>query len=144
VRDYAAAIIRAYGVKATGPSATASSLSGGNLQKFIVGRELRQAPAVLVAAQPTWGVDIGASTQIRQLLLDLRDTGAAVLVVSEEIEELFEIADRIAVMSQGRLSPLKAASATDAEEIGVLMSGAFIAPATERPAAHPARDGSAR
>ncbi len=99
---------------------------------------------MLVAAQPTWGVDIGAATRSAQLLLDLRDTGAAVLVVSEELDELFEIADRIAVMSQGRLSPLKAASATNAEEIGVLMSGAFIALATERPVAHPARDGSAR
>ncbi len=125
-REYAAAVIREFGVKAAGPQAVASSLSGGNLQKFIVGRELRQRPKVLIAAQPTWGVDIGASTQIRQLLLDLRDTGAAVLVVSEELDELFEVADRIAVMSQGRLSAARPASETNAEEIGVLMSGAFI------------------
>ena len=93
--------------KAGGPQAAARSLSGGNLQKFIVGREIRQQPKVLIAAQPTWGVDVGAAAQIRQALLDLRDAGVAVLVVSEELDELFEICDRLAVIAQGRLSPAK-------------------------------------
>ena len=129
-RAYAADVIRRFGVKAPGPHATASSLSGGNLQKFIVGREIGQRPQVLIAAQPTWGVDIGASAQIRQALLDLRDAGAAVLVFSEELDELFEIADRIAVIARGRVSEPKPAGATNAEEIGVLMSGRAAAEAS--------------
>ena len=91
-------------MKAGGPDAVARSLSGGNLQKFIVGREIRQQPKMMIAAQPTWGVDVGAAAQIRQALLDLRDNGVGVLVVSEELDELFEICDRLAVIAQGRLS----------------------------------------
>ena len=91
-------------MKAPGPQAAARSLSGGNLQKYIVGREIRQRPKLLIAAQPTWGVDVGAAAQIRQALLDLRDQDVAVLVVSEELDELFEICDRVAVIAQGRLS----------------------------------------
>ncbi len=126
VRDYAVETIRAYGVKAGGPEAAARSLSGGNLQKYIVGREIRQRPKMLIAAQPTWGVDVGAAAQIRQALLDLRDNGVAVLVVSEELDELFEICDRLAVIAQGRLSDPKPVSETNAEEIGLLMSGSFL------------------
>jgi simple sugar transport system ATP-binding protein len=128
VRDYAAATISDYKVKAGGPDAAARSLSGGNLQKFIVGREIRQAPKVMIAAQPTWGVDVGAAAQIRQALIDLRDQGVAVLVVSEELDELFEICDRLAVIAQGRLSEARPTAATNAEEIGLMMSGSFIAP----------------
>jgi simple sugar transport system ATP-binding protein len=131
VRAYAVATIEAYGVKAGGPNAAARSLSGGNLQKFIVGREIRQQPKVMIAAQPTWGVDVGAAAQIRQALLDLRDSGVAILVVSEELDELFEICDRLAVMAQGRLSAARPVRETNAEEIGMLMSGAFIAPAAD-------------
>ena len=82
---------------------------------------------MLIAAQPTWGVDVGAAAQIRQALLDLRDAGVAVLVVSEELDELFEICDRLAVIAQGRLSDAKPRADTNAEEIGLLMSGSFIA-----------------
>jgi simple sugar transport system ATP-binding protein len=119
--------IRQYDVRTPGPDAEAGSLSGGNLQKFIVGREILQAPRVMIAAQPTWGVDIGASAEIRQALIDLRDGGVAVLLVSEELEELFEICDKVAVMTQGRLSPVKAISETNAEELGLLMGGSFVA-----------------
>ena len=105
---YAVATIDAFGVKAGGADAAAQSLSGGNLQKFIVGREIRQRPKVLIAAQPTWGVDVGAAAQIRQALLDLRDAGVAILVVSEELDELFEICDGLAVIAQGRLSASEA------------------------------------
>ncbi len=135
VRAFADATIRAYGVKAGGSGAMARSLSGGNLQKFIVGREIRQGPRVMVAAQPTWGVDVGASAQIRQALLDLRDGGCAVLVVSEELDELFEICDRIAVIARGRLSPAMPVATTNAEQIGLLMGGlAHDAPAPREPA----------
>jgi simple sugar transport system ATP-binding protein len=99
-----------------------------------VGREIRQRPKVLIAAQPTWGVDVGASAQIRQALLDLRDAGCAVLVVSEELDELFEICDRVAVMAQGTLSPALPAAETNAEQIGLLMAGAVRAAASATPA----------
>jgi general nucleoside transport system ATP-binding protein len=123
VRTFAVDTIREYGVKAGGPDAAARSLSGGNLQKFIVGREIRQKPKVMIAAQPTWGVDVGAAAQIRQALLDLRDAGVAILVVSEELDELFEICDGLAVIAQGRLSEVKPVRSTNAEEVGMLMSG---------------------
>jgi len=126
MRDYASAIIARFNVHATGPDAVARSLSGGNLQKFIVGREILQGPRAMIAAQPTWGVDVGASAQIRQKLIDLRDDGVAVLVVSEELDELLEICDRIAVMTRGRLSAALPARAADAETIGQMMSGSFI------------------
>jgi general nucleoside transport system ATP-binding protein len=124
VRACASRTITAFGVKASGPDAAARSLSGGNLQKYIVGREIGQHPKVLIAAQPTWGVDVGASTQIRQALIDLRDRGVAVLVISEELDELVEICDRLAVIAQGGLSPAKPIRETSAEEIGLLMAGA--------------------
>jgi simple sugar transport system ATP-binding protein len=125
VRAYAVDTIKAFGVKAGGADAAAQNLSGGNLQKFIVGREIRQKPRVMIAAQPTWGVDVGAAAQIRQALLDLRDDGVAILVVSEELDELFEICDSLAVIAQGRLSEVKPVRETNAEEIGLLMSGSF-------------------
>jgi simple sugar transport system ATP-binding protein len=115
--------IRLFDVKCGGASSEAKSLSGGNLQKFIVGREILQEPKVLVLAQPTWGVDVGAASFIRQQLLGLRETGTAVLVISEELDELFEICDRLVVIAKGRLSPSKATSDTGVEEVGVWMSG---------------------
>ena len=124
-RAYARAVIGQFQVKAAGAYAAARSLSGGNLQKFIVGREVLQGPRVLIAAQPTWGVDIGASALIRQALIDLRDEGVAVLVVSEELEELFEVCDAIAVIARGRLSPPKPTHETNVEEVGLLMSRPF-------------------
>jgi general nucleoside transport system ATP-binding protein len=101
----------------------AMSLSGGNLQKFMVGREILREPGVLVVSQPTWGVDAGAAATIRQALIDLAARGAAVLVISQDLDELTEIADRIAVMFSGRLSaPIVAAQATR-ETLGLLMGG---------------------
>jgi ABC-type uncharacterized transport system ATPase subunit len=122
-RAFAAQCIERYGVKCGGPQAQARSLSGGNLQKYIVGREIMQDPKVLIVAQPTWGVDVGAAAFIRQAIIDLRNKGCAVLVISEELDELFEICDRIAVIAKGRLSPAKPAAQTSVEEIGVWMSG---------------------
>jgi ABC-type uncharacterized transport system ATPase subunit len=132
LRAQAATIIGRYFVKASGPGAIARSLSGGNLQKYIVGRELDALPKVLVVAQPTWGVDVGAAAQIRAELVALRDAGSAVLVVSEELEELFAISDRLHVIAKGRLSPsLDAADAT-VEQIGEWMSGLWTEPARGR------------
>ncbi|MFT4101817.1 MAG: ABC transporter ATP-binding protein [Burkholderiaceae bacterium] len=120
-------LIRRFDVKAGGPQAAARSLSGGNLQKFIVGREIDARPTLLIVSQPTWGVDVGAAAQIRGAILGLRDAGCAVLVVSEELDELFEICDRLLVIAQGRLSPgIETASATT-ELIGEWMSGLWPA-----------------
>ncbi|OKO86594.1 ABC transporter [Bradyrhizobium sp. NAS80.1] len=106
----------------------AASLSGGNLQKFIVGREILRNPAVLVVCQPTWGVDAGAAAVIRQALLDLATAGAAVLVTSQDLDELAEIADRIAVMFHGRLSAPLATSEATREKLGLLMGGSRLEP----------------
>ncbi|PLK49981.1 ABC transporter ATP-binding protein [Uliginosibacterium sp. TH139] len=122
-RQWAARCIERFDVRCAGPQAAARSLSGGNLQKFIVGREIMQAPKVMIVAQPTWGVDVGAAAFLRQTLLDLARSGVAVLVISEELEELFEICDRIAVLAAGRLSLPVPKEDTDAEKIGLLMAG---------------------
>ncbi|RAI01539.1 ABC transporter [Acuticoccus sediminis] len=123
-RKMAARVIEAMDVRTPGTHATAGSLSGGNLQKFVVGRELDAKPKLLVVDQPTWGVDAGAAANIRQALIDLAGTGAAVLVVSQDLDELFEIADRIAVICGGRLSPAEPAAGLTREAIGLLMAGA--------------------
>jgi general nucleoside transport system ATP-binding protein len=106
----------------------AASLSGGNLQKFIVGREILRNPAVLVVSQPTWGVDAGAAAVIRQALLDLATAGAAVLVTSQDLDELAEIADRIAVMFHGHLSTPLATGEATREKLGLLMGGSSLEP----------------
>jgi simple sugar transport system ATP-binding protein len=122
-RRFAEECIQRFDVKCGGPASEAKSLSGGNLQKFIVGREIMQNPKLLVLAQPTWGVDVGAASFIRRQLLDLRESGTAILVVSEELDELFEVCDRLVVIAKGSLSPAKVTSQTGVEEIGVWMSG---------------------
>jgi len=104
----------------------AASLSGGNLQKFIVGREILRNPGVLVVSQPTWGVDAGAAAVIRQALLDLAGAGAAVLITSQDLDELAEISDRIAVMFHGRLSEPMAAADASREKLGLLMGGSTL------------------
>jgi general nucleoside transport system ATP-binding protein len=123
VEALATRLIATYHVKAGGPQAVAKSLSGGNLQKFIVGREIDAAPRLLIVSQPTWGVDVGAAAQIRGALLALRDAGCAVLVVSEELDELFAICDRLVVIAKGRVSPSIATAAATVELIGTWMSG---------------------
>jgi simple sugar transport system ATP-binding protein len=121
--DQARSVIDRFKVKASGPDAAAQSLSGGNLQKFIVGREISATPKLLIVSQPTWGVDVGAAAQIRAEILALRDAGCAVLVVSEELEELFELSDRMHVIAKGRLSPSVARAEATVERIGEWMSG---------------------
>lgn len=116
-------VIHQFNVKANGTEAAAQSLSGGNLQKFIVGREIDANPKVLLVSQPTWGVDVGAAAQIRGELLALRDAGCAVLVVSEELDELFEICDRMYVMANGKLSPSIDRKNASVAQIGEWMSG---------------------
>jgi len=136
VAEFARRCIDGFNVKCGGEEHAANSLSGGNLQKFIMGREILLAPKLLVVAQPTWGVDVGAAAFIRQQLIDLRNQGTAILVISEELEELFEISDRLAVIANGRLSPSTRPADTDMDQIGVWMSGMWEAPAAAGAASH--------
>lgn len=123
LEQQARAIIERFKVKAGGPQSAAKSLSGGNLQKFIVGREIDAKPKLFIVSQPTWGVDVGAAALIRAEILALRDAGCAVLVVSEELDELFEISDRLHVIAKGRLSPSIDRAAATVPQIGEWMSG---------------------
>jgi simple sugar transport system ATP-binding protein len=130
-RNFARKVIDQFNVKCGGDKSLAGSLSGGNLQKFIVGREIMLSPKVMIVAQPTWGVDVGAAILIRQSLIELRNQGVALLVVSEELEELFMMCDRIAVIADGRLSPSVPLAETNIEQIGLWMSGDFNQNAAE-------------
>lgn len=124
LRAFTRAVIEGFDVRCNGPGAAARSLSGGNLQKFVIGREVLQRPRVLVAAQPTWGVDAGAAQAIRAALRDLAEGGAAVMAISQDLDELMEISDRLAVIAGGRLSaPLPVAEVT-VERLGLMMGGA--------------------
>ncbi len=122
-QEVAEKIIQSFDVKTSGVEKQAQALSGGNLQKFIVGREILNNPGVLMIDQPTWGVDVGAATVIRNALMRLRSEGAAIVVVSEEIDELYEVCDRIAVMYRGHLSPAVPAESISTEELGRWMAG---------------------
>ena len=122
-RIFAGEIIGGYHVVARGPQAQAKSLSGGNLQKYMIGREILQSPGLLLAAHPTWGVDAGAAAAIHQSLIELASRGSAVLVVSEDLDELFAITDRMAVINHGRLSEARPTRETTVEQAGLLMGG---------------------
>ncbi|MDI2593633.1 ABC transporter ATP-binding protein [Pseudomonas sp. 681] len=134
VEALAEAIIHRFGVKTPDTRTPAKSLSGGNLQKFILGREILQQPKLLVAAHPTWGVDVGAAATIHRALIALRDAGAAILVISEDLDELFQIADRLGALCGGRLSPLHATVDTRLSDVGGWMAGQFNAPHSPVPA----------
>jgi general nucleoside transport system ATP-binding protein len=123
-RDFAERIIKGFDVRTPGPQVAARALSGGNLQKFVIGREILQRPEVLVVNQPTWGVDAAAAAAIRQALLDLAANGAAVVVVSQDLDELMEISDRFAALNEGRLSPARPARGLTVQEIGLMLGGA--------------------
>ncbi|PPQ28727.1 ABC transporter ATP-binding protein [Rhodopila globiformis] len=120
---FAETIIRRFDVRAIGPKAEARSLSGGNLQKFLVGREVLQNPVVLVINQPTWGVDAGAALAIQEAIMELAAAGAAVTILSQDLDEIFLLADRIAVIAGGRVSEPVPARSASVESIGRLMGG---------------------
>ena len=122
-KAYTESVIKTFAVKAQGASATAGSLSGGNLQKFIMGREILQDPEVLVVSQPTWGVDAGAAGAIRQAIVDLAGRGCAVVVVSQDLDELLEFCDSLVVINLGGLSHVMKVGDVSIEEIGLLMGG---------------------
>jgi ABC-type uncharacterized transport system ATPase subunit len=121
--EWVDAVTEAFDVRKGPRDPEARALSGGNLQKFVVGREILRNPRLLVVSQPTWGVDAGAASLIRQALVDLASQGSAVLVISQDLDELIEIADRIAVIFHGRLSAPLSGAAISREAIGLLMGG---------------------
>ena len=140
---YANKVIGAFTVKAQGAQAVAGSLSGGNLQKFVVGREILQEPAALIVSQPTWGVDAGAAATIRQAIVDLAARGCAVIVVSQDLDELLELCQTLSVINLGQLSPAAKVGEISIEQIGLLMGGVHgdqnaTAEITEAMNAHPA------
>jgi len=112
-----------FGIQATGPSAPAKSLSGGNQQKLIVGRELAKDPAIIIAAQPTRGLDIGAAHYIRELLVEMRGKGRAILLVSADLDEVLALSDRVAIMFEGHFAAVGRPSELDRTGIGLLMGG---------------------
>jgi simple sugar transport system ATP-binding protein len=127
----------AMSVKTASATAAIGTLSGGNLQKFVVGREILAEPGVLVINQPTWGVDAGAASRIRQALVDLARAGSAVVVISQDLDEIFEVATDIAVICEGRLSRPFPAGELTRERIGLLMGGLHeSSSAPEAPHAH--------
>ncbi len=123
-RAFAEEVIADFDVRTPGAGNAARALSGGNLQKFVIGREILQKPDVLVINQPTWGVDASAAASIRQAILDLAAEGAAVLVISQDLDELMEISGRFAALNEGRLSEPRPAQGLSIDEIGLMMGGA--------------------
>ncbi len=123
-KSFAEKIISAFDVRTPGPENAARSLSGGNLQKFVIGREVLQNPEVLVVNQPTWGVDAAAAASIRQAILDLAAKGTAVICISQDLDELMEISDSFAALNEGRLSAPRETTGLSVDEIGLMMGGA--------------------
>ena len=121
--DYAQSILADFDVRTYGATATARSLSGGNLQKFIVGREILQRPSLIVVSQPTWGVDAGAAAAIHQALIDLASGGTAVVIISQDLDEIFQLCDRFRVINEGRVSKPLDPRNVSLEEVGLLMGG---------------------
>ncbi len=120
-------IIKIFDVRTPGIGSLARALSGGNLQKFVIGREILQRPSVLVVNQPTWGVDAAAAASIRQALRSLAEHGAAVLVISQDLDELMELSDTFAVLANGRLSQIQPVAEASVESIGRMMGGEHAA-----------------
>ncbi len=123
-RDFAAQVITAFDVRTPSAATPAGALSGGNLQKFVIGREVLQSPRVLVVNQPTWGVDALACSAIRGSLVALADAGASVIVISQDLDELLEISDRFCALNEGRLSAPRPTEGLTMEEIGLSLGGA--------------------
>ncbi|MDA7428560.1 ABC transporter ATP-binding protein [Primorskyibacter aestuariivivens] len=121
---FAEKVIDAFDVRTPGPGTAARALSGGNLQKFVIGREVMQNPEVFIVNQPTWGVDAAAAAAIRQAILNLAARGAAVVVISQDLDELMEVADRFAALNEGRMSDIRPVQGLTVDEIGLMMGGA--------------------
>ncbi|MFV0358556.1 MAG: hypothetical protein ACK5IR_02140, partial [Tropicimonas sp.] len=123
-KSYTEQVIATFDVRTPGPQVAARALSGGNLQKFVIGREVLQKPDVLIVNQPTWGVDAAAAAAIRQALLDLAAGGTAVVVISQDLDELLEVSDRFAALNAGHLSAPLPARGLTMEQVGLMLGGA--------------------
>ncbi|HCS93185.1 MAG TPA: ABC transporter ATP-binding protein [Bavariicoccus seileri] len=123
ITEYAKRLIDEFDVRTTSEKSIAGSLSGGNQQKAIIAREVDKNPDLLIAAQPTRGLDVGAIEYIHKRLIEQRDQGKAVLLMSFELDEIFNLSDKIAVMYDGKIVKVLNASETDESEIGLLMVG---------------------
>ena len=123
IRRFAVEQIERFDIRTSGPNARTATLSGGNLQKALLAREIAQDPKILLAAQPTRGIDVGATEFIHGQFLALRDKGGAVLLISEDLEELFALSDRIAVMYRGRIMADLPVAEASVERVGLLMAG---------------------
>ena len=128
---FAQQVITRFDVRTTGPMSEARSLSGGNLQKFVVGREVLQDPKLFVVSQPTWGVDAGAAAAIHDALVQLAEEGTAIVVISQDLDEIFSLCDSIAVIAGGVLSKAGRIADTTVSDVGLLMGAAGTASATE-------------
>ena len=122
-RAFTEKIIEEFDVRTPSIENVARSLSGGNLQKFVIGREIQQEPKVFVVNQPTWGVDAAAAASIRQAILTLADNGAAILIISQDLDELLEISDRFAALNEGKLSEALPTRDLTVDQIGLMMGG---------------------
>ncbi len=123
IARYAWELVKNFNIITPGIDAPAKSLSGGNRQKLVVGRELSKSPKVIIAVHPTRGLDIASTMYIRETLARYRDEGKAVLLVSADLDEIFQLSDRIAVMYEGRIIAEKPASVMTRKEAGMLMGG---------------------
>jgi simple sugar transport system ATP-binding protein len=123
IQRFSENLIGAYDIKSAGPHAEAKSLSGGNLQKVMLARELAGKPAVVIASQPTRGLDVGATEYVHQRILEERERGAAVLLISEDLDEIFALSDRIVVLFEGEVMGEAAVEEASREQIGLWMSG---------------------
>ena len=116
-------VIDKFNVVTPGVDAKASSLSGGNLQKFVIGREILTNPKLLIISHPTWGIDAGAEHSIRKSLIELAKNGTSIIVISQDLDELFEISHRISVIFNGKISKSYETRNISVSEIGLLMGG---------------------
>ena len=123
ITEFARQAVAEYGIVTPGLSTRARALSGGNIQKLILARELSGQPALIVAAHPTYGLDVGATEQVHEALLRQRDRGAGVLLVSEDLDEILALSDRIAVVFGGRIMGVVEADEAERERIGLMMAG---------------------
>jgi simple sugar transport system ATP-binding protein len=127
ITAHAQRLIRSFDVRTPSPALPVASLSGGNQQKVVLGREIDSNPRVLVAAQPTRGLDVGATEYMHKALLAQRDAGAAILLISTELEEVLALSDRIVVLYEGRIAGEVSGDRANAQKIGLMMAGVQIA-----------------
>ena len=124
IRRNARELIKRFAIAAPGPDTPTRLLSGGNVQKVVLARELSSVPEVIVAANPTRGLDVGATESVRSLLLEAAGNGVGILLISKDLDEILLLADRIAVIYEGRIVGVVARSTADVQQLGLMMAGA--------------------